>query len=931
MSIAGFRQLFCAMLLALCAMPVVAQKQTSANDSVRVFTEDHPLVYEDAWDLWPYAFLNEAGEPVGFNIDLLRLLCNELDIPYRVKLKPTKEALEDLKTGRADLMCGMDAHFHNEYATYGNSVIQIFTHSVVHKKNEPVLIKTIDDLAHHRVIVHDGSFSHHLMIQNGWGANAIPYDDMQEAVQHAHGVEGTQIVWNTLSLKWLLYKFHFDDLELTPVNIPHGEYKFMSNNLQLLHRLDSVFTNLNSTGRLQPIQNKWFYPERTETGIPSWIWRVIIVMAVIIAVFLAYYVGYRIYERRMSQTVRRSNNRLALILTTSKVHIWLFDIAKRTISSLDNDGNRVVIPLSPNFFQYYMNPEDYEKLCDVLRQLALQEKEKDTLEVRCQKGHNGEEFIFSVDFSILRRTRSGRPTVIIGATTNVTEERQRRQEQKDAMLRYQSIFNSAMVDTVSYDEHGFIDNMNEKAARAFPGGIQTIIDAKIPIQSVLGDPTVTTDNLEYTYLTQIYRSPDDERPLNRFLKRDELYYELQLVPVRDDNGRLLAIYGTGRDVTELAKSYSRLQKNIAQMKQANAELQEYVRNIDYVMQNGGVRIATYSPDTHTLTIYSEIDHVQLRLTQARLLALAADESKKAAQRLMNSMDNRMRTPVKDTIKSLVTTKEGRRLHLYFSFVPVIIDEGVTEYFGLIRDISEIKATEEQLAHETEKAREVEMLKQAFLANMSYEIRTPLNSVVGFAELFDREHSKDDEGFFIQEIRENSEKLLKLINDILYLSRLDAQMIEFNKAPIDFAAVFEGHCQSAVTNYLQPDVSFSVDNAYERLMLTIDLQNLGIAIDQILINAAQHTTSGYVRARYDYNGEDLMVAVQDTGSGIPDEKMEHLFDRFYTTDNVGSGLGLAISHEIIQHLGGKIRVKSEPGKGTIVWVSVPCQCSEIIRK
>ena len=931
MSIAGFRQLFCAMLLALCAMPVVAQKQTSANDSVRVFTEDHPLVYEDAWDLWPYAFLNEAGEPVGFNIDLLRLLCNELDIPYRVKLKPTKEALEDLKTGRADLMCGMDAHFHNEYATYGNSVIQIFTHSVVHKKNEPVLIKTIDDLAHHRVIVHDGSFSHHLMIQNGWGANAIPYDDMQEAVQHAHGVKGTQIVWNTLSLKWLLRKFHFDDLELTPVNIPHGEYKFMSNNLQLLHRLDSVFTNLNSTGRLQPIQNKWFYPERTETGIPSWIWRVIIVMAVIIAVFLAYYVGYRIYERRMSQNVRRTNNSLALILTTSKVHIWLFDIAKRTISSLDNDGNRVVIPLSPNFFQYYMNPEDYEKLCDVLRQLALQEKEKDTLEVRCQKGHNGEEFIFSVDFSILRRTRSGRPTVIIGATTNVTEERQRRQKQKDAMLRYQSIFNSAMVDTISYDEHGIIDNMNEKAARAIPGGVQAVVDAKIPVQDVLGDPTVTTDNLEYTYLTQIYRSPDDERPLNRFLKRDELYYELQLVPVRDDNGRLLAIYGTGRDVTELAKSYSRLQKNIAQMEQANAELQEYVRNIDYVMQNGGVRVATYSPDNHTLTVYSEIDHVQLRLTQARLLALAADESKKAAQRLMNSMDNRMRTPVKDTIKSLVKTKEGRRLHLYFSFVPVINDEGVTEYFGLIRDISEIKATEEQLARETEKAREVEMLKQAFLANMSYEIRTPLNSVVGFAELFDREHSKDDEGFFIQEIRENSEKLLKLINDILYLSRLDAQMIEFNKAPIDFAAVFEGHCQSAVTNYLQPDVSFSVDNPYERLMLTIDLQNLGIAIDQILINAAQHTTSGSVRARYDYNGDELMVAVQDTGCGIPAEKMEHLFDRFYTTDNVGSGLGLAISHEIIQHLGGKIRVKSEPGKGTIVWVSVPCQCSEIIRK
>jgi signal transduction histidine kinase len=215
--------------------------------------------------------------------------------------------------------------------------------------------------------------------------------------------------------------------------------------------------------------------------------------------------------------------------------------------------------------------------------------------------------------------------------------------------------------------------------------------------------------------------------------------------------------------------------------------------------------------------------------------------------------------------------------------------------------------------------------------MSYEIRTPLSSVVGFAELFDREHSKGDEQFFIKEIKDNSEKLLKLINDILYLSRLDAQMIEFKTSPIDLAATFEGRCQTAWANYQQPGVSYEVDSPYDRLILDVDLQNLSIAIDQILINAAQYTTSGSVRARYDYNGEELMVAVQDTGRGIPAEKRDHLFDRFYTPDNVGSGLGLAICNEIIQHLGGKIRIKSEVGRGTIVWVSVPCQCIEIIRK
>jgi len=83
---------------------IVAQNN---QDSTRVFTEERPLVYEDAWDLWPYTFLNEAGDPAGYNIDLLKLIMKRLDIPYIVKLKPTSEALKDLKSGHADLMCGM--------------------------------------------------------------------------------------------------------------------------------------------------------------------------------------------------------------------------------------------------------------------------------------------------------------------------------------------------------------------------------------------------------------------------------------------------------------------------------------------------------------------------------------------------------------------------------------------------------------------------------------------------------------------------------------------------------------------------------------------------------------------------------------------------------------------------------------------------------
>jgi len=924
-------------IILLSGITTIAQAQGTSGDEAtrsasRVYDQDHPLVYEDAWDLWPYAFLNDTGEPVGFNIDLLKLIFKELDIPYRIRLRPTQDALNDLKEGRADLMCAMDAHFHNEYAKYGKSVIQIFTHSVVHRKAEPVLIKSVDDLATQRVMVHTGSFSHHLMIQNGWGKNAIPYNDMQEAVQDVHNNKGSQIVWNTLSLKWLLYKLGYNnELELTPVNIQHGEYKFMSNDERLLERMDSVYAQLNSAGRLQPIQNKWFYPERKETGIPSWVWYLVVALLVVIIIFIIYYISSRLYERQMTKNVQRSNNRLSLILNTSKVHIWLFDIADRTITSITPDGKRFTIPLSPNFIQYYLLPDDFERLCSLLDEIAAQKKERETLEMHAIRKSIREERIFSVDFSVMRRDASGRPILLIGATTDITEARKRQKEQKDTMLRYQYIFNSAMTDTVAYDENGIINDMNGKATKGLGGDIQSIIDAHISVQDVLGIPELSLDELDYTYLTQIYRSPDDPRPLNRILKRDEMFYELQLVPIRDDNGHLLGIYGTGRDVTELAKSYSRLQKNIIKLQEANEELENNVRNIDYVMKEGGVRVCIYSPATHTLTVYIEIKRVQQRLTQTRLLSLTAEESKKTAQRILNSMDDLTRQPVKAVVKSSLR-RGDKPLCLSFSFVPVTDADGnVTEYFGMCRDISDIKATEELLAQETKRAQEVETVKNAFLRNMCYEIRTPLNSVVGFSELIERNPDDEDEKFFIEEIKKNSRSLLNLVNNILFLSRLDAGMIEFKPAPVDFAAIFEGRCQSAWLHTQKPGVKYSVDVSYERLVLDIDLTNLGIVIDHIVTNAVQNTTSGYVRASFEYNGEDLTVAIQDTGCGIPNDQLDKIFERFVTTDANSSGLGLSICQEVVKLMGGRIRLNSEVGKGTIVWIIIPCTAGEMVRK
>ena len=498
------------------------------------------------------------------------------------------------------------------------------------------------------------------------------------------------------------------------------------------------------------------------------------------------------------------------------------------------------------------------------------------------------------------------------------------------MLRYQAVFNSAMIDMLAFDENGIIRNINEKALSFINMSKDELLAYKFSINDIFG-MDIDLATFDTFYLTQICKSPDDERLPMKFLKQPMLYYEMKIMPVRDEQGNLLTIYVTGRDVTEFALSYFNIQKNLQLLQEANTQMGQYIKNIDYVLQNGNLRIVTYSPDTHTLTIYSEIDHVQYELTQTRTIELTEETYKKKAQRLLNAMDNLTAASIKTTIKTILRI-HNLPLYLHLSFIPTFDSEGcVNGYFGICRDVSEIKATEEILEQETAKAQEVEALKNTFLRNMSYEIRTPLSSVVGFAELFETEHAPEDEAVFITQIKESASTLLKLINDILYLSRLDARMIEIKPKPVDFAAVFETRCQTGWFNYKKPGVTYSVDNPYNHLVVEIDDQILGTVIDQIVANAAQHTTSGLVRARYDYTGDHLVLAFQDTGSGIPETMLDRIFDRFMSTDGHRTGLGLSICREIISQMDGKITIKSKEGEGTIVWVSVPCKLIEIDRK
>ena len=931
------------MLLTTAALSAGAAPQPRS----RAYTQERPLVYEGSRDLWPYSFLNEQGEPDGFSIELIKMLLEELDIPYIIKLKSNEEAFNDLRDGKSDLRMGLASGLHDDYGHYSQNAVTLFTQSVAWPKKKPTTIHTLHDLADNKVIVYKNSLCQHLMEDYGWGDNAIPYADISDIIRKVSNDEEGQIVWNTLSLKWLMNKYQLTNLELTPVDMPHGEYKFMSNDLQLLQRLDSIYTVLYSTDKITPIQNRWFYPERQEKTMPEWLWWIVAGLSIPALLLLFYLINYRMQEQRVKRVISEHYHELSALLADKHIRLWTYDVATALFTWHDERG-QATATYSPTEFAQRYREGDFQRLMDAISALAAkatndtteQTEGRDiTLEVKARDTEDGDaqERDFAVALSVLRRDKEGNPTVILGTKRDITEQRQQEREQQTQLLRYQAIFNTPMADVLFYDSEGYLTALNDRACSTFMCNRDEILAEHVTFQAVMAHKL---DDFNFdeasTYHTTLLIDIDRSRAEGRLAKAckrsRKMYYELLLKPVYDDNHHLKGVFAIGRDRTEAINAYHTAKRSIERLQAANAELTTYVNNINYILKESGARMVEYSPASHTLSVFSGVNEVQHAFTQARCMTLVDERYKIKAMRLITNMDNLSTAPIDTDIRTTIRARQGQILHLEFHLMPVLSqNETVETYFGLCRDITELKATEQQLALETTKAQEVENAKNSFLKNMSYEIRTPLNAVVGFAEMFEQPHSTEDETVFINQILSNSDQLLHLINNILFLSRLDAHMIEFNTQPVDFAAMFEAHCYDGWQRYQTEAVNYIVENPYQQLVVDIDANNLGQVISKLTENAAQHTRQGTIRCRYDYVGRRLMISVEDTGEGIPQDVLSHIFERFVSGTHNGSGLGLPICKELMEQMGGTIEISSELGLGTTVWLTLPCQATVIKRR
>ena len=248
-------------------------------------------------------------------------------------------------------------------------------------------------------------------------------------------------------------------------------------------------------------------------------------------------------------------------------------------------------------------------------------------------------------------------------------------------------------------------------------------------------------------------------------------------------------------------------------------------------------------------------------------------------------------------------------------VPLII--------GISWDITNVQNIEQELIQARIKAEQSDRLKSAFLANMSHEIRTPLNAIVGFSRLMTTTDNREDEKLYSEIINQNSDVLLQLINDILDLSKIEAGTFEYIKQPMDLGEmcrnVYEIH-----KGRVQEGVTLTLDNENDSLMINEDKNRILQLITNLITNAIKFTYEGEIHFGFKLKKDYIDFYVKDTGIGISEEKLSHIFGRFVKLNSFvqGTGLGLAICQMIVEKMGGAITVESELHEGSTFRFTIP---------
>ena len=523
----------------------------------------------------------------------------------------------------------------------------------------------------------------------------------------------------------------------------------------------------------------------------------------------------------------------------------------------------------------------------------------------------------------------GKPVNIIATLTDETEVKQKEREVEQLSERYRSIFENSIIGMSFYSPEGWL------------------LDANRIMRQICHFDSDTSD--EFFSKMNLF----DVMPFNEVLDRDHpddywacslsivperemrVYLEISVHPIYDEKGKLIYISVTANDVTEERNMYLNVMENDARMKKMNEAIKNYEAELRYMLEASKMMTWRISLERDTLEFYNGLNTVVRSFNLKQMQKIFVDQEHEFVKALSNPSEALKKPLVYvGQMYPVVTQSSTEKQWVQINCIPEYDAHGtLLGAFGVWRNINDLMRKQDQLRNETKRARESGQMKTLFLANMTHEIRTPINAIVGFSEVLSSLTAEDEKKEIIQIIKNNCDMLLRLMNDILTASSLESGKMDIKPVDVDFAKAFNELFESLKPRVQNPSVEFIKDNPYATLPIKVDVERVAQVITNFVTNAVKYTNQGHIKLGYriearTMNGkqhEGLYAYCEDTGAGISAEAQPKIFERFFKVNDFvqGTGLGLSICKAFTDACHGDIGVISEgKGKGSVFWMWIP---------
>jgi len=478
------------------------------------------------------------------------------------------------------------------------------------------------------------------------------------------------------------------------------------------------------------------------------------------------------------------------------------------------------------------------------------------------------------------------------------------------------------------------------------------------------------------FLKEKFRKILNQKNVQEEFEYDEKWFELRGSPLINEKGIVYSGVVVIFNITEYKKTIKEIEKNKNeaealyeeyisinnQLTEKNEELKQAKQEVEVseakyrtFIENtneGIYRVELNHPLPANLTMESTYDHIVNHAYIAECNnAFAKSYGFKNAdsivgKKLREFHSNNNIFQKRDILKNFIEngyelnnvecieqTIDGEEIYFKKNITGVFSENKLTGTWITQTDITRQKIFEKELIDAKHKAEESDQLKSAFLANMSHEIRTPLNGILGFSYLLTKKkQATKEEHKFASIISNNGKQLLHLINDILDISKIEAEQMTLSEENFSVNKLMD----EIYTQYLNNEniteknlsLKYYTELSNDDAMITLDRVRLMQLIENLLNNAIKFTKEGEISFGYTLEDENtLKFYVKDTGIGIPKEKQGLIFQRFHqhTDEQItqkGTGLGLAICKGITELYNGKIWIESEENKGTTFFVTLP---------